>query len=213
MPTYDACLIDVFETVLSLDQLQHLDLLARRAGVPAAQLGDLARPWMDRVNDGRATLAEAFADELRTLGAPHDDDTVAALVGADRELLLELAVLHPDTVPFLTALRAAGVRTAFVSNCNENARALLDQLGLTALVDELVLSCEVGAAKPDPTIYRAALDRLGVPAHRALLIDDRQDYCDGATGLGLAAVRIDRHDGTGDVDTLSELTDRLTKPT
>jgi putative hydrolase of the HAD superfamily len=212
VPRYDACLLDVFETVLSVDQVRHLDLLARRAGLPPDELNQVAETWAARVTDGRASLAEAFAAELGSLGAADDERTVADLVEADRELMTGLTVLHPDTVPFLESLRAAGVRTAFVSNCNENARPLLDALGLTALVDDLVLSCEVGVAKPDPKIFRIALDRLGVTAEATLFVDDLQDYCDAAGELGMTSVRIDRHDGTGEVDTLAALTGRVTGP-
>jgi putative hydrolase of the HAD superfamily len=209
VPTYDACLIDVFETVLSLDHLQHAARLAERAGVPGDEFAAAAGRWGPLVTDGSATLGEAMAVVLEACGVDPDADLVAELVAADRELVVELAVLHDDTVPFLESLRRAGIRTAFVSNCAENARHLLDALGLTDLVDELVLSCEVGAAKPAPEIFRAALDRLGVPAERAVLVDDQESYCAAARALGLAAVRIDRRRGRGDVDTLSALTARL----
>ena len=135
------------------------------------------------------------------------------MVAADREATLELVELFADTVPFLEALREAGIRTAFVSNCAENTRPLLDALGLSPLVDELVLSCEVGAAKPEPKIYQLALDRLGVEPRHAIFIDDQQRFCDGATELGIGAVRIDRRGDTGDVNTLAALTGSLTDPT
>jgi putative hydrolase of the HAD superfamily len=213
VPRYDACLIDVYETVLSFDQIRHAELIADRAGVSVQRLAAAADAWGPRVTDGRATLTEAMAGILLDCGVETDEEAVAALVAADQETIRELAVLHPDTVPFLEALRGAGVRTAFVSNCAENTRPLLDALGLSGLVDELVLSCEVGAAKPDPAIYRIALDRLGVAADQAVFIDDQQRFCDAAAELGIAAVRIDRRDGAGDVNTLAALTDRLTAST
>lgn len=213
MPTYDACLIDVFETVLSVDHLRHGAALADRAGVSAEAFTAAAGRWGPLVTDGRATLGEALAVVLADCGVVADDDLVASLVAADRELITELAVLHDDSVPFLESLRAAGVRTAFVSNCAENTRPLLEELGLSGLVDELVLSCEVGVAKPEPGIFRLALERLDVPADRAVLVDDQASYCAGATALGLAAVRIDRRHGQGDVDTLAALTGRLTAGT
>ncbi|WP_243058430.1 HAD family hydrolase [Nocardioides sp. SR21] len=209
MPTYDACLIDVFETVLSVDNARHAIRFAARAGVSPGGFASAAAEWGAKLTDGRATLAEAITAVVRGSGGEPEEDEVAALVAADRELIIELAVLHPDTVPFLEELRAAGVRTAFVSNCSENTRPLLDALGLSDLVDELVLSCEVGSAKPEPTIYQVALDRLGVTADRAVFVDDQQRFCDGATDLGITAIRIDRRGTTGDVNTLAGLADRL----
>ncbi len=205
VPRYDAVLLDVFETVLCVDQLRHATLLAERAGVAADDFAAAAATWGPRINRGESTLADAVAAVLEECGGSTDGADVAALVEADRELLTELAVVPDDTVPFLEGLRAGGIRTAFVSNCAENTRPLLDSLGLSDLVDELVLSCEVGATKPDAPIFRAALDDLGVPADRAVLVDDQQSYCDGAAALGIATVRIDRSEGTGQVSTLTEV--------
>jgi putative hydrolase of the HAD superfamily len=142
---------------------------------------------------------------LRDCGSDPDPRQVAELVAADRELQRQLVVLYDDVVPFLESLRAAGMPTAFVSNCAENTRPLLDSLGLSDLVDHLVLSCEVGAAKPEPAIYQLALDRLGVDPGQAVFVDDQASYCEGATALGITAVRIDRHGGSGQVSTLTDL--------
>jgi HAD superfamily hydrolase (TIGR01509 family) len=213
VPTYAACLIDVYETVLGVDHVRHAERLAQRAGIPVDRLAAAAGAWGPLVTDGRATLTEAMAAILVGCGVEGGEDTVAALVAADQEAMLELVELHPDSIPFLEALRAAGIRTAFVSNCSENTRPLLDALGLSALVDELVLSCEVGSAKPEPKIYQVALDRLGVAADRAAFIDDQQRFCDAATELGITAFRIDRRGGAGDVDTLTALTGRFVDPT
>jgi len=50
-------------------------------------------------------------------------------------------------------------------------------------------SCYVGLRKPDPAIYRRALDILGSTPNRTLFIDDRQENVDGATGVGMKAIR------------------------
>ena len=92
-----------------------------------------------------------------------------------------------------------------MSNCAENTRPLLDRLGLTALVDELVLSCEVRAVKPDPAIFDAAVDRLGVRPGESLFVDDQPAFCRAAEARGIRAVQIDRPGSPGAVSTLSEL--------
>lgn len=211
MRTSRACLIDVFDTVLSVDFAQHSAGLAVRAGVdPAAYSEALMSNWLHVVMDGRVSIEDALTGVLSELGTPvRDDAALAALVHADEELLHDLHVLHDDIVPFLESLRASGVRTAFVSNCSSNARPLLTRIGLAGLVDELVLSCEVGAAKPDPTIYRIALDRLGVAATDTVFVDDQQSYCDGARAIGIDAVLIDRSRGAGEIATLGELIGRF----
>lgn len=57
-----------------------------------------------------------------------------------------------------------------------------------------MLSCDVGCVKPDKAIYLAALERLDVTPDKALFVDDKLVYCDGARALGLTAVQIDRRD-------------------
>jgi FMN phosphatase YigB (HAD superfamily) len=65
------------------------------------------------------------------------------------------------------------------------------------LVDAVVLSGEVGAAKPSAEIFRHALGQLGVPASRALFVDDQAAFCAGATALGISAAQIVRGDLDG----------------
>ena len=140
--------------------------------------------WAMPAMEGSVSLRQAIAEVLRACGTTADERVLDRLVAADRELVDELAVLHDDVVPFLESLRERGVRTAFVSNCAENTRPLLDRLGLTALVDELVLSCEVRAVKPDPAIFDVAVDRLGVRPGESLFVDDQPAFCRAAEAHG-----------------------------
>jgi putative hydrolase of the HAD superfamily len=65
------------------------------------------------------------------------------------------------------------VRTAVVSNAWPHARVRLAADGVTGLVDALVLSCEAGAAKPDPYIFELALARLGAEPGAPLRVAER----------------------------------------
>ena len=68
-------------------------------------------------------------------------------------------------------------------------------LALDRLVDTVVLSCEVGWLKPEPAILEAALERLGVPPEKALLVDDLPSNLDAAASLGLQTVLMARPGG------------------
>lgn len=204
-PRYTACLLDVYETVLTVDGQSHLGSLAALAGVEPRALGEALAPWRARVNDGRAGVRDALAGALAGLGRAGDDALLDRLVTEDRRLLAERVVVPSDVLPALDLLRARDVRTAFVSNCADNTRPMLEQLGLSGRVDELVLSCEVGAAKPDALIYETALAMLGVGPRDAVLVDDQPAFCEGAASLGIRAVRIDRRHGTGDAAALADV--------
>ncbi len=72
---------------------------------------------------------------------------------------------------------------------------------LSSLFDAVVISYEVQLAKPEPEIYRVALDRLGVPAFDALFVDDRAENIETARELGLQTLLF-----TGDVHALRAMT-------
>ena len=195
----DACLVDLYDTLLSCDFSPNRRELPKLAGVAAdAWNGAYAQLWA-AVQVGRFSKAEAFAQTLRTCGMQPSADLVRALVDLDRELHFASARLYDDAVPFLDSLRAAGLKTAIVSNCSEHARPLLTALGLIGLADAVILSCEVGAAKPTAEIYLRALDQLGVAASAAWFVDDQAAFCGGAMALGISAVQIVRGEPDGNV--------------
>ena len=93
----------------------------------------------------------------------------------------------------LEALRARGVLLAVVSNFDARLVPLLAALGIAQRVDTVVHSSQVGSAKPDPRIFRAALARLGVAPPDALHVGDEPaaDLA-GAHRAGLRAALVDR---------------------
>jgi putative hydrolase of the HAD superfamily len=186
------CLVDVFDTIVTCDFAALGRGLATIAGVPAGAWARAITPLLPLLTDGRISMAGAIEQVLRACGAEPQAGLVTRLVHADRELLLRSARLHDDAIPFLEMLRSRGILIALVSNCAEHTRELLDSVGVSMLTDSVVLSCEVGWAKPSARIYQHALDRLGVPADAAVFVDDQPAYCAGAVAVGMNAVRIVR---------------------
>jgi FMN phosphatase YigB (HAD superfamily) len=91
--------------------------------------------------------------------------------------------LFDDVLPFMAGLRARGIKIAIVSNCDEQARGLLGSLGVTPLADALVLSCEVGAAKPSARIFQRALEALGINAVQIVRGDAGTEVPAGGTTM------------------------------
>jgi HAD superfamily hydrolase (TIGR01509 family) len=79
---------------------------------------------------------------------------------------------YDDAVPVLRRLRTAGVPVAVVSNIGFDVRPVAAGLGLAGLVDEYVLSYEVGHCKPAPQIFAAACAALGVDPRDAVMVGD-----------------------------------------
>lgn len=98
----------------------------------------------------------------------------------------------PGAALALRRARAAGLRTAVISNSNGSVRSILETLGLAAQLDLIVDSSEVGVEKPDPRIFQLALARLGLEPPEAVHIGDLYavDVL-GARAAGLGAVLLD----------------------
>ena len=118
----------------------------------------------------------------------------------------------PDAAPTLRALRERGLLTGLISNMDAGGDRLVTELGLDGLFDLAVTSGDVGAAKPNPAIFRAALYRSGVQAGEAVHVGDQlSSDVQGARAVGIRPVLIDR-DGNHPryrecprIDSLSEL--------
>lgn len=103
----------------------------------------------------------------------------------DFDAAIEFRLL-PDVVPALDALQAAGFSLACVANWDISLTDHLEGLGLTQRFQATVSSAEAGSQKPDPRPFELALERLGVPASRALHCGDSDADREGAARAGLA---------------------------
>jgi putative hydrolase of the HAD superfamily len=118
----------------------------------------------------------------------------------------------PDALPLLRRLRNRSIRIAVVSDWDCTLAEHLDRLGVGAWIEEVVVSAVVGVAKPDPRIFAAALERLGVPPEFAVVCgDDPVRDMAGAHAAGIRGVLIDREgrypDRGSRVVTLDDLSD------
>ncbi len=118
---------------------------------------------------------------------------------------------YPDALVALPLLRARGIGLVVVSNWDVSLAPTLRALGLSGLIDGVITSAQVGAAKPAPEVFRAALAILGVSPGDALHVGDdpRLDVL-GARAAGVRPVLLHREGATAsgplvDVATISSL--------
>lgn len=134
----------------------------------------------------RLECAGVLADALGT-GAPAPAELLPLLLDSLRFRLL------PDAAPALDALAAAGVPVCLVSNWDVSLRGVVERLGIADRLAAVCVSAEVGAAKPDPAIFRAALGALGMGAHEVVHCgDDPMLDGEGARAAGIRPVLIAR---------------------
>jgi HAD superfamily hydrolase (TIGR01549 family) len=107
--------------------------------------------------------------------------------------------LFEDALPVLEELRLAELRIGLVSN---GIRDLTEFVAHHRLdVDAIVDSRSHGRVKPHPTIFEAALERLGASAGDAVMVGDSlEEDIEGARALGMRAILIDREDRHPDVE-------------
>ncbi|MEA2253020.1 MAG: hypothetical protein QOG70_3262, partial [Solirubrobacteraceae bacterium] len=138
---------------------------------------DEASSWA-ALRDLRRRCAGVVAGELGLALPP--DDVLEALLASIR------FNAYPEVPEALARLRAGGARLAVVSNWDVSLHDVLERTGLRPLVDAVVISAEVGVAKPQPAIFHAALERLGATAADALHVGDSLELdVAGARAAGL----------------------------
>lgn len=88
-------------------------------------------------------------------------------------------------------------KTALLSNAWPDLRHAIENVwGIADAFDEILISAEIGLAKPDPRIYQLALERLGINPEQAVFIDDFQVNIDAAHTLGLHTILFTSSDST-----------------
>lgn len=104
--------------------------------------------------------------------------------------------LYPDVSAVLAELAQRGLPLAVVSNWDPRLPELLDDLGLAGRFVAVVSSSSVGIEKPDPRLFAAAVEALGVEPERVLHVgDSRRHDVEGAEAAGLRALHLDRRPG------------------
>jgi len=96
--------------------------------------------------------------------------------------------LDLELVGYIRGLRA-NYRTGLISNAWPEIRQEIESTWRIAdAFDDLIISAEVGLAKPDPRIYQLALKGLGVEASQSIFVDDFLENLEAAAALGMHTV-------------------------
>ena len=193
-------LLDLYDTLVWADWValrSGRDRLAVRAGAEIAAAREQWAQTHDRRMRGlNKGLEGDLAAVLEACGVVTTPDLLRDLAAEEYANWAGGVSPYEDVVPELSKLRDKGYRLAIVSNASCEAGGVVAALGLDALVDAVVLSCDIGWLKPEPAILQAALHRLEVAApEQALLVDDLPTNLDAAATLGLQTVLMARPGG------------------
>jgi putative hydrolase of the HAD superfamily len=177
------------EAVAYMEVPELLDLVDRVAGGVDSQVTESYQQRRMEELD-QATL---FTEALGAIGFDLPKDVIDHIVALDHLAYSNSITVEPDVLDTLDRLRAAGMRMGLVSNLTllpHLVREDLDRMELGSRLDATVFSSEVGVRKPDPRIFREALDRLKADPAETVFVGDRlYDDISGAQAVGMRAVQ------------------------
>ena len=194
MPDLAAVLFD-FGGVIVGGPFEAFAALSARAGVPA----DAVRQINSRNPDTNAwaraergeldaeQFAEAFAQEAADLGHALPVEEILDVVSA---MSPHRERAFPVMLDLLATCRERGLRLGLITNNVRPMRADPDSVWLFDEFDAVIESSVVGTRKPEPAIYRLALDALDVAAEQTVMLDDLGINLKPARALGMTTIKV-----------------------
>jgi len=191
-----ACVFDAYGTVFAFASAAAScrDVLGEQAGALTALWRDkqLQYTWLRSLQHRHADLWQITGDSL-----DYALETLGFADPALRQRLMDLyrtLAVFPEMPETLRRLRAAGIRTAILSN---GSPAMLETAvagnGIGALLDAVISVEEVGVFKPDPRVYQRALERLGVTAAEVSFQSSNAWDAYAASAFGMRVVWCNRY--------------------
>ena len=167
------------------DSPTHLAELADLMGVAEAEFAPAY--WKHRRAYDEGGPGSAYWRAIgRDIGVEVSDDLVTRLIEVDSHAW---TTLHPDSVPLLLDIKATGCGLALLSNIPIELAARVRTRSWSEVFDLLFFSCDLGAMKPEPEIYRAVEEGIADLEQPASLtfFDDRPENVEAAIDAGWRA--------------------------
>lgn len=212
-----ACVFDAYGTLFDVHSAvgRHRARLGERADAISAlwRTKQLEYTWL------RSLMGE-YVGFWQVTGDALDyalDSFSVADSGLRDDLMNAYRVLdcYPEVPQVLGQLKQAGLPSAILSNGSPDMlQAAVDNAGLAGLLTSSLSVEEIGVYKPDPRVYRLAVDRLGVPAEAICFQSSNAWDAVGAAAFGFRVAWVNRfkqrqerlpHQPHAELKTLSEL--------
>jgi putative hydrolase of the HAD superfamily len=198
-------LLDLDETLICESDARNraaLDFLAQFSNLPFSEpeftklWHDLAERHVTRYNAGEITFQEHRRCRLRELFSPYESPISDSELDGRFEFYLARYesnwTLFDDVIPFLE--RARGSKLGIVTNGDsKQQRDKLTRTKILKYFEVVVISSEVGAAKPQSKIFLEACHRLSAEPRECIFIGDRIDLdVQGSEAAGMTPIWINR---------------------
>src|SRR5271163_1651270 len=181
-----AVILDYDNVLCRAPQEEQVDRMATAFGVDHHTFWRLYEQNRGPLDKGELTPAAYWKSLARDAGTKVDGFTIERLQDLDIDMW---DTLEEPLFEWVQRLQANGYKTALLSNSDLRFVAhLRKNRPWLRLFDVCVFSSEVHLIKPDPAIFRYALEKLGVEAAGALFIDDRFSNVSVARSQGMEAM-------------------------
>ena len=141
------------------------------------------KEWWAYMNDG-------IASALTGLGLDPTEARGAAALFRGEYLRPDAWRVYDDTLPALAEARERGYRNMILSNHVPELGHLVDEVGLSGLVDEVFTSGTIGHEKPSREIFLHALSAAGEPGRAVMVGDNYRSDIIGARNAGIPALLV-----------------------
>jgi epoxide hydrolase-like predicted phosphatase len=164
----------------------------KATGVDHNHYGQVLRGWVDPVPGQSSPVHQLERGELSVQDFEHLLSTALAHEGSPvqaqglvNKMFADLAIYEDSMTSLVTRARAAGIRTALLSNSWGNE---YDRSDWHQMFDAVVISGEVGMRKPERGIFELVLDRMSLPPDECVFIDDMAHNVAAAQEAGLVGI-------------------------
>lgn len=165
--------------------------------------GEGKSPWYRDVDDEREFFRRYYRHLLTGEGIENVNEKADILLS---ELWCsDDRLLFPETVEVLEYFYSRGYKMGVISDTSPSLKLTLDNLGISKYFTSFTASSLVGAGKPNPIIFNAALNAQGVTSAESLYVDDYKPEADGAREQGFTSFLIARENEPTDKWTINSL--------
>jgi len=193
--TIKAIIFDFGGVLLRTTDFTPREQLAARLGMSRNELEELifGGESGDQAQRGEITVQQHWSNLAAQLHCSRNEliilvEEFFAKDELDHSLLDYIRTLH------------ASYKTGLLSNAFDDLRQIItERWHFEDAFDDMIISAEVGLVKPEPRIFRMAVEQLGVEASQAVFVDDMQRNIKGARSVGLVGIHFQnplqvRHD-------------------
>jgi epoxide hydrolase-like predicted phosphatase len=181
MDQFKAIVFD-FGGVLELNESGNLmKRIAESLSVPVDEFRKIYHKHNHLTNVRNIPWEDVAVEVARTFDkSPEAEKHVREIVRAHRAS----NVINTELLGLFSALRKAGFKVAILSNNTTSLRARLDEKGITPLLDEVVISAEIGHQKPHKEAFDFVFKKLGVRPEEVIFVDDSPKSLERASEIG-----------------------------